>query len=208
MSSCDARGDAGRSALSGQLLPDSAVLLAPPVVGGLGSRFWVLVAEDSDSGDEGLAGSEQGLDENQGGSPRSCPAQRTLGDFMDGDWKVVAPAGRRRGGKRTAFAPGGRCAGFSASAASSPACHPSDVLSTSDFPPLPAPAAGGACSSMPAGDLLVGSLRISLSVSPAPVVAQLATAPGLGMEQRRDAVSGDVAAARPLIGAVGVDPAS
>jgi hypothetical protein len=50
------------------------------------------VAEDSDSGNEKLVGSEQVLVGDQGGSPRSAPAQRTLGDFLGADWKVVAPA--------------------------------------------------------------------------------------------------------------------
>jgi hypothetical protein len=107
MSSCDARGDAGRSWLSGKFLPDPATPHAPRAVGSLGSRFWALMAEDSDSGDEGRAGSEQPTSESQGGSPRSPPTQRTLGDFLGPEWKVVAPAGRRRGGKHASFAPGG-----------------------------------------------------------------------------------------------------
>jgi hypothetical protein len=205
MSSCDARGDAGRSALSGKVLPDLAAPLAPPAVGGLGSRFWALVEEESDSGDEGYAGSEQSVGENQGGSPRSSPVQRMLGDFLDPDWMVVAPEGRRRGGKRTSFAPGGRCAGFSARAASFLECRTPAVPSASDFLPLPAPAAVGACPSVLGCEFKVGSLLIPLSVSPDPVAGQVAA--GLGTEQRRSPACGDVDAARPLVDAVGVAPA-
>jgi hypothetical protein len=98
------------------------------------------VDEDSDSDDEVLAGSEQSLEESQGGSPRSLSAQRTLGDFLGPDWKLVSAAGHWRGGKRASFALGGRCAGFSARAASSVEKLFSVAMTTVEFPPLPAPA--------------------------------------------------------------------
>jgi hypothetical protein len=208
MSSCDASGDARRACVSGKPLPDPAAPLAPPAVGSLGSRFWALVAEDSDSGDEGRAGSEQSAGESQGGSPRSSPAQRTLGDFLGPQWKVVAPAGRRRGGKRAAFAPGGRCARFSARAASSLDLRSSVEPSACDFPPLPAPAVSGACSPVSGREFLVGSLSIPVLSSPEPVAAQVTAAPELGSEEMGFPVCDDVDAGRPLVEAVGVVPAS
>jgi hypothetical protein len=207
VASGDSSGDARRACASGKLLPDPAAPLAPPAVGSLGSRFWALAAEDSDSGDEGCAGSELSSGESQGGSPPSSPAQRTLGDFLGPEWQVVAPAGRRRGGKRAAFAPGGRCAGFSARAVSSlerrsPAAPPAD-----DFPPLPAPAVSGTRS--PGSDcvFLVGSMSIPVLPSPEPVAAQVAAALELGSEELGFPVCGDVDAGRPLVEAVGVAPA-
>jgi hypothetical protein len=110
--------------------------------------------------DEGCAGSEQSAGASQGGSPRSSPTQRTLGDFLGPEWKVVAPAGRRRGGKRASFAPGGRCAGFSAKVASSSDLPPSVEPSTCDFPPLPAPAVSGACPPVPMTRFIPGNAHV------------------------------------------------
>jgi hypothetical protein len=207
LSSCDASGDARRAYVSGKPLPDPAAPHAPPAAGSLGSRFWALVAEDSDSGDEGCAGSEQSAGESQGGSPRSSPTQRTLGDFLGPEWKVVAPAGRQRGGKRASFAPGGRCAGFSARVASSSDLPPSVEPSACDFPPLPAPAVSGACPPVPGREFLVGSLSIPVLASPEPVAAQVAAAPELGSEVLGFPMCGDVDVGRPLVEAVGVVPA-
>jgi hypothetical protein len=71
--------------LSGKIPSGLATPLAPAALGGLGSHFWALVEDSSDSNEEMLVGSEQKLDEGQGGSPRSLPAQRTLGDFLGND---------------------------------------------------------------------------------------------------------------------------
>jgi hypothetical protein len=205
-SSCDASGDAGRSLLLGKILPGPATPRAPPVVGSLGSRFWALVEEDSDSGDEVLTGSEQSLEESQGGSPRSLSAQRMLGDFLGPDWKLVTAAGHRRGGKRASFAPGGRCAGFSARAASSVEKLFSDATTTVKFLPLPAPAVAATSPPVSRCEVRVGSLLISLAASPEPVGCQVAAAPVLGTEQQGPPVCGDVDACRPLVEAVVVDP--
>jgi hypothetical protein len=127
------------------------------------------VEEDSDSGDEVLTGSEQSLEESQGGSPRSLPAQRTLGDFLGPDWKLVTAAGHRRGGKRASFALGGRCAGFSARAASSVEKLFSDATTTVEFLPLPAPAVAAAYPPVSRCEVRVGSMLIPLAASPEPV---------------------------------------
>jgi hypothetical protein len=168
-SSCDASGDVGRSLLPDKILPGPVTPRAPPVVGSLGSRFWALVEEDSDSGDEVLAGSDQSLEESQGGSPRSLPVQRMLGDFLGPDWKLVTAAGHQRGGKRASFVPGGRCAGFSARAASSVEKLFSDAMMTVKFLPLPAPTVTAASPPVSGCKVRVGSLLIPLAASPEPV---------------------------------------
>jgi hypothetical protein len=165
-----------------------------------------LVEEDSDSGDEVHAGSEQSIEESQGGSPRSLPVQRMLGDFLGPEWKLVTAAGRRRGGKRASFAPGGRCAGFSARAASTGEEQFSDATTAVDFPPLPAPTAVAAYPPVSSCEVRVGLLLIPLAVSPEPVGCQVAAAPVLGTEQQGPPVCGDVDACRPLVEAVVVDP--
>jgi hypothetical protein len=61
--SCDASGDAGRLKLSGKIPSGPATPHALAALGGLGSRFWALVEEGSDSDDEVLAGFKQKLEE-------------------------------------------------------------------------------------------------------------------------------------------------
>jgi hypothetical protein len=57
--SCDSGGDAGCTPFSGQIPSGQAALLAPAALGSLGSRFWALVEEGSDSDDEVVAGSKK-----------------------------------------------------------------------------------------------------------------------------------------------------
>jgi hypothetical protein len=72
--SCDSGGDAGCAPFSGQIPSGQAALLALAALGSLGSRFWALVEDGSDSDDEVVAKSKQFLSEGQGGSPIPLPA--------------------------------------------------------------------------------------------------------------------------------------
>jgi hypothetical protein len=165
------------------------------------------VEDGSDSDEEVLAGSEQKLEEGQGGSPRSFPAQRTLGVFLGNDWKLVTAAGRRRGGNRYAFAPGGRCAGISARAARSVEKKISGAMAADEFPPLPAPVVVAPCPPLPLCEVRVGSVMVPLTSSTVAEGYPVASAPMLGTEKRGPPVRGDVEACRPLVDAVVVDPA-
>jgi hypothetical protein len=140
----DSVGNAGGVPLAGQIPLPRSSSPAPAARGCFGSRFWALVEDGSSSDDEVVTGSEEFVGEGQGGSPRSLPAQRTLGDFLGKDWQVVSAAGRHRGGKHSAFVPGGRSSSFPSRATSSAVEKGKGGVGGIEFPPLCAPPA--ACS--------------------------------------------------------------
>jgi hypothetical protein len=208
----DVAGDAGGVTLAGQILPPRSSSPAPAARGCFGSRFWALVEGDSSSDDEVVAGSEECVGGGQSDSPRSLPAQRTLGDFLGKDWQVVSTAGRRRRGKRSTFAPGGRRSSFPSRVMSSAAVKGKGGVWGVEFPPLCGPPA--ACSTSPLEAVQVGSLVIPLASSSAAESSPRSTAAALrsglpGLVVRGDVapcpplvVSGDVAPSPPLVGEV------
>jgi hypothetical protein len=196
----DDAGHAGRVPCAGQIPPPRSSSPAPAARGCQGSRFWALVEDDSSSDDEVVTGSEELSIEGQGGSPRSLPALRTLGDFLGDDWQVVSAAGRRRVGKRVAFAPGGRSSRFPSRATRSAAQKGEGVAVGDEFPPLCVPPA--ACSPAPLEVVQVGSLVIQLSSSPVAESLPRSAAAALGTGRPGLSVQGDVASCPPLVAAV------
>jgi hypothetical protein len=163
--------------------------------------------EGSDSDDEGAAGSEHIPGNGQGGSPTSLPAKRMLGDFLGADWCVVAAARRRRAGKHSAFAPGGRGSSFTARVARSVEMKASGALEVNEFPPLPAPVVAAPRSPAPSCAVRVGSVVVLLEILPAAGGCPEAAAPSMGTEMREIPERGDVAVYRPLVAVKVVGPA-
>jgi hypothetical protein len=118
----------------------------------------------------------------------------------------VTAAGRRRVGKRSAVAPGGRCSGISAKAARS-AEKSAGAVVADEFPPLLAPVVAAPRPPVPLSEVQVGSVVVPLASSPAAEGCPVASASSLGTETQGSAMRGDVAACRPLVAAEVVGPA-
>jgi hypothetical protein len=208
MLSRDAVGDTGCSSVSGQISAVGVALPPSSVLGALGSRFWALLEEDMDSDEEGVAGSECVSGDSRGGSPRSAPAQRTLGDFMGAEWCVVAAAGRRRAGKQTAFAPGGQCSSFVARVAGSMEKKVPGAMEVDEFPPLPLPLVVDPLPPAPSREMWVGLVVVPLVGVPTFGGFLAAAAMSLVTEVSQTLGQGDMASCHPLMPEKGVDPAS
>jgi hypothetical protein len=115
-SSCDSKGDAGGdSVATGLSERRRGPSECPPPLAAAPqgqSRFWALAGESSDEEEEDVALQE--VPESPVPS-RSDPTPACLGDFLDPAWTRVGSA-RRRGGRRRAWAPGGRGSLFRAAA--------------------------------------------------------------------------------------------
>jgi hypothetical protein len=108
----DETGDSAASPLAERRRAPSGRSSTAAAVHQGGSRFWALAGESSDEEEDDLAQLE--VPESPVPS-RSGPSPVCLGDFLDSAWSRVGNA-RSRGGRRRAWAPGGRGSRFRAAA--------------------------------------------------------------------------------------------
>jgi hypothetical protein len=113
----------------------------------------------------------------------------------------VTAAGRRRVGKRSAFAPGGRCSGISARAARSAEKKSAGAAVADEFLPLLAPVVAAPRPPVPLCEVRVGSVVVPFASLPVTEGCPVVSAPMLGTKTWESIVRGGMAAYHPLVDA-------